>query len=386
MYSGPVIDIDVHHDWSSPSELLPYLSSGWREFVGGVTQLGGRSGYPVTPFPLWPHPVGAYRNDAFAEDGTVGADYEILRTQLLEAHNIERAILSFGSGAFVSALPNPYFAAEVARASNDWSIEKWLNGKDDRLYGALLVGTQLPDIAAQEIRRVGAHPKLVEVLLTSNGIGRPFGHPLFHPIYEAAVEFDLPIGLHIGGEAFGPTNAAATAGGLPSLYIEQHSLVAQAVITHLMSMIVHGVFEKFPSLRVAVIEAGVAWVPWFLWRLDSEYKALRRETPWLKRLPSEYFRDHVRVSTQPLEQSPNPQHLIDLLSSVDAENFLCFATDYPHWDSDETTFIANRIPKAWWPKVFYENAMEFYGWSKGGSRHTGSPRAAVSAASSGGSQ
>jgi uncharacterized protein len=44
------------------------------------------------------------------------------------------------------------------------------------------------------------------------------------------------------------------------------------------------------------------------------------------------------------------------------DDMLCFATDYPHWDLDDPTFIASRIPRAWWPKVFYRNAAKVYGW------------------------
>ena len=61
-----------------------------------------------------------------------------------------------------------------------------------------------------------------------------------------------------------------------------------------------------------VIECGVCWVP-SMWRLDANFKALRKETPLLKMLPSEYCRRNIRFSTQPLEQPANVKHLWETL-------------------------------------------------------------------------
>lgn len=133
-------------------------------------------------------------------------------------------------------------------------------------------------------------------------------------------------------------------------------------MTHLVSFVSHGVFEKFPCLRLLLIEAGAAWLAPLLWRFDTEYKGLRREVPWLHKLPSEYVREHVWLTTQPLEVSPEREQVTELLGWVNGSNRLCYSSDYPHWDADEPGYIAARLPEFWHRRIFFENALELYGW------------------------
>lgn len=365
MYAGGVIDCDVHHDWPTDEHLVPYLSAGWREYVEGPGRLmNDGSLIPLAPTQLIPNPTGTNRPEAFPGNGhKAGSNYELMKEQLLDPSNMERVILQFGPPEFLGAFPNPYFATEVARAANDWTIDNWLSHPDSRLYGAMLVASQNPEEAAKEIRRVGGHPRIAEVLLATSGLGKPFGHPAYAPIHEAAAEMGLPLAIHTGGEAFPGQGASPIGSGMPSFYFEVAMLTYQGSMTHLTSFITHGVFEKFPALKVLIVEAGVAWVPSLLWRLDTGYKALRREIPWVKRAPSEYFHDHVRMSTQPLDRSPDPEQLVETIRFFGGEDILCFSTDYPHWDTDEVNYVETKLPKEWHQKIFHDNAVDLYGWT-----------------------
>jgi hypothetical protein len=222
--------------------------------------------------------------------------------------------------------------------------------------------THLPDEAAKEIRRVGKHPKIAEVLLGPAAPGKPLGHPLYHPIYEAAVEMGLPVAIHIGGD-FVPEFSHMGAGGMPSSYFEIFTLAQTPVIHHVLSMIVHGVFDEYPELKVLLVEVGVTWVPWLLWNMDANYKQLKRESPYLKKLPSEYFREHVRVSTQPLEGIP-ARKLQELIEEFRLDDLLCFSTDYPHGEEDDPVYVSKRLPKASLDKIFYKNGCYAYGWDE----------------------
>src|SRR4029077_6958556 len=100
-----------------------------------------------------------------------------------------------------------------------------------------------------------------------------------------------------------------------------------------------------------------------LWALDSRYAVLKREHPELRRLPSEYFREHIWSSTQPFVGEADPERVIHLLDAFGGmDDRLCYSSDYPHWDSEWPQHVAPRLPKSWRAKVMGENAARLFGW------------------------
>jgi predicted TIM-barrel fold metal-dependent hydrolase len=260
----------------------------------------------------------------------------------------------------VSLMPSPYRAAALARAHNDWIRERWLEA-EPRLRGAIVCPAQDPEAAAREIRRAAEDERFVQVLLCG-GSERPYGEPRYLPIFEAAVEAGLPVAIHSGGEGMGIAAPPGGAGPV-TFYIEWHTLgSACSTMAHLVSLLVHGTFERLPELKVLLIEGGIAWLPGILWRLDTNWRALRADTPWLERKPSEVAREHVRFSTQPLEHTEgNDELLWQMLEAAGAPDVLCFASDYPHWDFDDPGFMLKRLPEAWRDRVLHDNAAALYG-------------------------
>jgi uncharacterized protein len=350
-----VIDCDVHNNWSSAEVLRPYLPPAFREYLDRGELPGERGSFPHAHRP-WLHPEGFKRNDAVPPTGgPAGSDYAYLRKQLLDRYAVEYAVLTGEEAIEVSTLANPYYAQALATAYNDWLVESWLP-LDQRLKGSLVVAPQDPEGAAKEIRRLGGHPDIVQVLVSS-GSQRPYGDPFYHPIWDACAELDLPLAAHLGGQ--GGVNANPTGCGPPTFFWEAHALLCETGMGHVASTIAHGVFERWPNARLVLVECGIAWLPAILWRLDADYRALRKETPWLKRLPSEYAREHVRLTTQPLEQPRHRAALWPALEDVGADDMLLFASDYPHWDFDSPTVVA--VPPAWREKVMRDNARALYG-------------------------
>lgn len=294
--------------------------------------------------------------DAATTDGSpAGSSYEQMREQLLEEYNVEYAILT---GLFypTEMKVQPEFATALAGAYNDWLIENWLE-KDERLRGSVCVAAQEPEAAAREIDRVGTHPRIVQVMLPAiphDVLGRSY----YHPIFEAAVRNNLIIAFHQGAHT-------ATAVGLPPYYIEWHTAIPQNWQCQLIGLIAHGVFDKYPELRVVLVESGWTWMPSLMWRFDYNYRSLRREVPWVKRMPSEYIRENVRVSTQPMEYPENPEHLYQMFDMIGSDEFLLFSTDYPHWDFDSPDRVfPSSFPKDVRQKVLHDNAAKFYGFKR----------------------
>ncbi len=355
VYSGPVIDCDVHQTRMSDDELREYLPSRWREFVWRA------DGRKVPLMPAYPdvdgnHP--GHRQDAYPEKGgPPGSDYELMREQLLDAFGIERALLSFGVGD-EAGHADPEFAEAVVRAMNDWNVERWLDGKgDERLCGVCMVPLHVPEHGAAEIRRVGTHPKIAAAFLAHNSLGKPFGHPIYHPVYEAAAELELPLHLHSSGNEVISAVMPWRAGGLHSSNFDFYASI-KSVPLHLTSLIVHGVFEKYPNLSIVCAEAGVAWLPWLAASLDAHYEQLREASLWVKKWPSEYLRERVALTTQPIETTSHDRgRFVELLSSFDGiEDVLCFSSDYPHFDTDVPTYLESILPQGWHERVFHENA------------------------------
>jgi predicted TIM-barrel fold metal-dependent hydrolase len=280
---------------------------------------------------------------------------------VLDPHDTYRGCLTYNVGEFGCHF-NPYFASDLCRAANDWTIERWLS-RDERLYGGIVVGPQLPDEAVAEIYRLADHPRMACVVLAATSLYHPLGHPLYHPIYAAAADVGLPVAIHVGGGEFGHLTAP---GGKLSTLIEVGSVLPMAGPHYLSSFIVHGVFEKYPSLRVLLNEFTLSWLPGVLWNLERDFELLRLESPWVKRRPTEYVHDHIKFSTQPLEavQAEEGRRLVQLLETVDGiEDLLCFSSDYPHQTMDDVAFVERILPRAWHAKVFCENACKVYGWT-----------------------
>jgi predicted TIM-barrel fold metal-dependent hydrolase len=349
-----MIDCDVHQNFSRLDELLPWIDPPFRRYI----ERGGYTGYQLPNYP-WVHPSGFMMNDAVPPTGGVpGSDYPTLREQLLDRYEVEFAILTGEDILNVSAMAHTQLATALASGYNRWLIDTWL-ARDTRLKGSLVIAAQDAEMAATEIRSTGTHPDIVQVIVAC-GARLPYGDPHYLPIYEAAVEVGLPVAMHVGAEGLG-VNPPPTAAGYPTYYLEWHTLLPTTAMAHLVSLVAHGTFEQLPELRVVMVETGVAWLPGLLWRLDANWKALRAEVPWARRLPSEVVREHIHFTTQPLDQPRSVRDLHACLEMVEGlADSLMFASDYPHWDVDTPEATTRRLPPPWRERVMHENARSLY--------------------------
>jgi predicted TIM-barrel fold metal-dependent hydrolase len=362
----PVIDACVHHHWATDQEIVDRMDPGWREYMMQSASLPVGGG-PMLFVPANPYqpPGGLKLSTSYPDGGRAGSSLELIRRDVLDAAPVERAVLAHDTAMYTPVNSNPFLADEAARAINDWTIERWLDGGDERLHALAIVPNQLPDRAAAEIRRVGGHPRIAGLLLGASGLSRPFGHPVYRPIFEAAAELDLPLVVRAGLDAPLETLSSHTGGGQPATFTEYYVLSAQSLMSAVASVISQGIFEEFPSMRMLIVGAGSTWIPALMWRFDNEFIPSRRETPWVTRRPTEYMREHILVSTYPLERVDDEAWRRLVGSFEGMEDILCYASGYPSWDADGVDEVAQRLPADWHQRVFHDNAARLFGWEAG---------------------
>jgi uncharacterized protein len=360
-----LVDCDVHPIMKQGLvELRPHLSRSAQHRLGlderrDLTTVGHREAASIPRNTLYVNPAGVLRDDARAGDGSApGADPVFTAQHHLDVHRIDRAVLIGGEVLGLGAMPDPDAAALIASAYNDWLAATWLDA-DERYRGTLVVAVQDPEQAAREIRRAGADERFVSVLMPLTN--RLMGDRHHYPIYDAAAELGLPITIHPNsGDGIFRTSPPL-AGGAPTYYVEWHTGLSQVFQANLISLVCHGVFERFPGLKVVLTEGGLGWIPDVMWRLDKNVRGLRDEVPWVRRLPSEYVVDHVRFTSQPLPEPRRRQHLHAILEIVQADRTLLFSSDYPHWDFDSPRHALTAIPPDMRRRVEVDNAVATYG-------------------------
>ena len=343
-----MIDCVIHNALPRVDALFPYLPAYWREVVAQTAFAGpGDTSYPPN------EPLSARPGSQPASGDPAGSEPALLRAQALDAPGAEFGILNCTYA--IDSIHNPYAAAAFAAAANDWQVAEWLE-PEPRLRASLLVPAHFPDLAVKEIERRGAHPGFVQLLLPAHSAA-PYGNRRYFPIYEAAVRHNLVIGIHYGGSPGNPP----TPSGWPSYFMEEYANMASIFQSQVLSLVAEGVCEQFPALRVALIEGGFTWLPSLMWRLDKDWKGLRREVPWVKRLPSEVIRAHMRLTTAPLDAPPGAGQLLELIQQLDSEEMLLYASDYPHWhaDTDEPPFT-DALPEPLRTRIMSGNARDFY--------------------------
>ncbi len=201
----------------------------------------------------------------------------------------------------------------------------------DRFAGLTAIAPQDPEHAAKEIERGARELGLKGVIINSHTHDEYLDDPKFWPIFEAAESLNMPIYLHPTGPSRGliqPLVSAGIDGAIFGFAVETG--------THLLRIIVSGVFDRFPQLKLVVGHLGEA-LPFWLYRLDymhaatvasKRYEAMK---PLAKR-PSDYMRENVWVTTSGMAWAPAIMFCREVLGA----DHVLYAMDYPYeYELDE---------------------------------------------------
>ena len=356
----PIVDVDTHTGtFTSAPELQKHLPERWRDWLAEV---GFR--YPTMSHDRPRQRLLVCRTDAYSPDGGApGTDPDFVRTQLLDGNDISGAVMNETYGyCAVGGRPMPdALSVALARAYNDLRIEKWM-ASDDRWYGSVTVSHDTSgEAAAEEIRRCKEdsgeyNDRWVQALLPPDN-ERPAGHPKYWPMFEVCEHYGIPVGFHV------LATRRLTGTGIPNYFLEEHADMAAFNFPLVASLIFEGVFERFPELKIALLELSWSWAVPFSWRLDQAYDLHRSELPHLPRKPSEYFAEHFWFASQPMEEPENLGSFDDVYQLFE-DTFgdkLMYSSDYPHWDYDLPETVPQTLPIATRRKILGETASNLYG-------------------------
>lgn len=220
--------------------------------------------------------------------------------------------------------PDPRVEAAFAWAYTRWWTEEVLTG-DPGMRSLVYLPFRDPDACMRMIEEFGDRPGVVGFMVTSTR-NEAVHHNNYMQIYAALEERNMPLGFHAG---LNPSNRFFE--GM-NRFISVHALgFVFSNLVHTTNLVINGIPERFPKLKIIIIESGLAWIPFLMQRLDSEYLMRTNEAPLLKKRPSEYMRENFFYTTQPME-TENLEALELTMKMINAESQLMYASDYPHWD------------------------------------------------------
>ena len=243
-------------------------------------------------------------------------DQDGVDAEVIFPNGVALFMWSSGDAGFVNA---------QARIWNDWVWEVCGPYKHRMAPTASLSTADIP-AAIAEIERV-AKMGFKVVLLPNKPVygptqvGEPnYNLPAYDPMWAAIQDHDLAVAFHVATGA-DPRTARGDGGAIINLVVHATGPIMEPIV----NLCASGVFERFPKLRVATIEADAGWAPWLLQKMDEVYlKHHFWVRPKLQALPSEYFRSNCFASFG------EDKAAIDLVEAYGLENNLMWANDYPH--------------------------------------------------------
>jgi predicted TIM-barrel fold metal-dependent hydrolase len=285
----------------------------------------------------------------------------------MDREGLDIAVLFPSRGLFVLGLDTPQmigadgleppFAAAIARAYNDWLFD-FCRAAPDRLLGAGMVAPHDPDAAVVEARRCVEELGFKAIFLHPGCVNRrPWHHAAYDPLWAECQRLDVTVAFHGGGQThLKPDYSLEVLDKLMMWHTFNQPL---GIMTVLVSITAGGVLERFPELRVALLEGNCSWAPWLLHRLDEHYEWVgAMEAPELTRKPSEYFRRNCFLSVEADEAT------VSQYTDWFGDDNLVFSTDYPHADSQYPNavdgFFKLPLSAAAQRKILWDNWCRLY--------------------------
>jgi predicted TIM-barrel fold metal-dependent hydrolase len=298
-------------------------------------------------------------------DHAIARDFDsVSQIDAMNNEGVDIAVLypSRGLGVLAHDEVDPPLALAISRAYNDWLYE-FCQHDPKRLKGAAMIPLHDIDDAVLEARRAVTELGMVAFFPgTCPQWDLNWHEPFFDPLWAEVERLDVTWGIHE------PINRQQNVGGRFAPYIMSH--IVRRPIENMMSctsIIVGGVLERFPGLKVALLEGNCSWAPFLLERMDEHVERLAKgDDPYATALtmkPSEYFKRQCTVTMESDEETV--RHVIDALG----DDCITFTTDFPHSDAKyphatelilETPGLTDTNKR----KILWDNSIRIYGLSE----------------------
>ena len=331
-----IIDADAHHlDGSAYKTYLP-------------EKFRARSG-PYFPSFGWD----IFLNDTTGRKPKNPAEY----CKDLDVEKIGDAVAYPSNALAIGLVRELDLCVELAKAYNNWATD-FCKTTGNRVRYAAVIAPQVVPEAVKEIRRAVTQCGAVGVMMpTYVQGGLDLAQPQFDPIYAEAQELGVPIGFHATAQVSpGNTRFHKYLG----VHMTSHPFEQMLTIT---AIIAGGVLDRMPKLKVAFLEAGVGWLPYWMERFDEKYLMRKSEMEPLKMMPSDYVKQRRCYFTCEGEESALP-----LAIELFGDECMMYASDYPHWDTEwphTVSHVVRRkdISDETKQKILADNAKSFYRFS-----------------------
>ena len=280
----------------------------------------------------------------------------------LDREDVDMAVLFTSIGLYATYRDDidPGLAAAMSRAYNNW-LHDYCSLDPARMKGVCLLPFHDVEMAQQELRRAATELGMVGIFWRPNPVmGRRVSDGAYDPLFATCEELGMPMCSHEGQQELLPYFARGRNNNQFTRHATCHPMEQMGSFLALAS---DGVFDRFPKFRVAFLESGSGWLPYWLERLD-----LMHDNPIFRdgyqgiEKPSEYFRmGRCYISCESREET------IPMLSRLVGEDCLMWASDYPHPDDMEHfpntvggLFENQRISEEFRRKILWDNPMRFY--------------------------
>jgi len=280
------------------------------------------------------------------------------RLRDMNGDGIDVAVLFPSIGFFVFESDDSLLVGALCRAYNDW-LADYCRAARDRLVGVALLPLADVDAAVRELERATTQLGFRGAFVRPNPYaGRPIHHPVYERFWECAASLGVPITVHEGLTDGLPTLGRDRFENPAMLHVLSHPFEQMAACA---GLILNGVLDRHPSLKVAFLESGSAWLPYWLDRLDGHVETWGKLLPAVRMKPSDYFRRQCVVSTDPEDGA------VEAVLRLVGDDNVVWASDYPHPDAHFPGSVAESLEKMAGVadesrrKIFAANAARLYG-------------------------